>query len=479
MAKILIIDDDEMIRRMLASRIHKMGHETQTASHLAEGLKKARKEDPDIVFLDVRLPDGNGLDGLPKIHGSPSEPEVIIITGAADPGGAELAINSGAWDYIQKPFTKKDILLHVKRAIEYRNKKSAAAHTVSLKRASIIGNSPQLNVSLDLVATSAKSDTNVLITGETGAGKELFAKAIHENSLCSQNNFVVVDCTTIPGRLAESLLFGHVKGAFTDAHQTQTGLIQQADGGTLFLDEVGELPLSVQKSFLRVLQERRFKPVGSTEEKQSRFRLVSATNRSLDEMADRGLFRKDLLYRLRTFHIAIPPLRERRKDIESLVLHYIYTMCRHHNMEMKGITPEFLEIMQWYDWPGNVRELISTVEKAILVDPSNPILYPMHLPATIRVKYTQSQLSQKHDIPPADADEDTDNVFNIRISPNVTGPLPKLKGVRESVLRRIETDYLKRLIRDVRGNLDKAAEISGLSKTRLYVLLKKYGISRR
>ena len=215
-----------------------------------------------------------------------------------------------------------------------------------------------------------------LSLGETGTGKELFARAIHINSRRANQPFVVVDCTSLPKDLVESILFGHAKGSFTGANTESKGLIEQADGGTLFLDEAGELPLETQKSFLRVLQERVYRPVGKGKEQKSNFRLVAATNRDLCAMVEEGTFRSDLFFRLNTFNIHLPPLRERERDVEKLVMSFVFTLCRRNKLPIKGVVPETLEVLSAYSWPGNVRELENTLEKAILADPLDPVLYP-------------------------------------------------------------------------------------------------------
>jgi two-component system NtrC family response regulator len=351
---------------------------------------------------------------------------------------------------------------------------------VSIKRDHIIGSSPELTARLDLAAQCAASDVNVLITGETGTGKESFAKLIHFNSLSPESNFVVVDCAALPEPLVESVLFGHVKGAFTGADGDRNGLIRQADGGTLFLDEVGELPLNIQKKFLRVLQERRFKPVGGTREVQSKFRLISATNRNLDEMVAQGRFREDLLYRLRTFHIDLPPLRLCQEDIKSLALHYIDHLCWHHGLETKTFVPEFMTVLESYHWPGNIRELINTLEKAILADRHAPKLFPMHLPSAIRMKSIQSALNQKSAL----ADEKTSPSESINADRILSIPfclpqsLPSLKQLRDQVNEQVEALYLKQLMLSAANDLNAASRISGLSKPRIYALLKKHSISR-
>jgi two-component system NtrC family response regulator len=340
---------------------------------------------------------------------------------------------------------------------------------VVLKREGIVGNSPKLKGCLDLLAQVATSDANVLITGETGTGKELFARAIHANSSRAKGSFVVVDCAALPATLVESVLFGHKKGAFTGADQAQDGLVLQADGGTLFLDEVGELPVSVQKAFLRVLQEHQFRPVGGRKEVESRFRLVSATNRNLDEVVRHGGFREDLLFRLRSFTIDLPPLRSRTGDIRELAMYHMGKLCHEYGTEMKGFSPEFFEALASYDWPGNVRELINSLERVLVSARHDPTLFPKHLPAPIRIQIARASVGQSGDTPIEEA-------LPQRDTPAAT--LPKYRGFRQSVLDDAEKRYLGDLMVGAHGNIKEACHISGLGRTRLYTLMKKHGISR-
>lgn len=479
MANILVVDDDPMIRNALVLQLTQLKHTVMVAESLADGAEMLPLASFDIVFLDVNLPDGSGLDLLPTIRQADSGPEVIIITGEGSAQSAEAAINSGAWDYLQKPLLKQEIELQLTRALDYRaiKKSESKPALMTLKRPKIIGSSPELSARLDLVAQCAGSDANVLISGETGTGKELFARVIHENSLSPGCAFVVVDCAALPEQLVESVLFGHVKGAFTGADCKRDGLVKEADGGTLFLDEIGELPLSIQKKFLRVLQERRFKPVGSTQEIKSNFRLICATNRDLDKMVDEGLFRNDLLYRLRTFYIELPPLRACKQDIRELVLHYIDQLCRHHGMENKGFVPELVEALAAYDWPGNVRELISTLEKAILEDREAPTLFPMHLPHNVRLHYIQSSIDEKRQASPeSSAVVKPLHGETFSISVRFTHPPPTLKQLRDQVTEQLECIYLKQLMSHTKKDLNRISKLSGLSKPRIYALLKKYDI---
>lgn len=469
MARVLIIDDDEIFSEMLSDVVTRSGNSASRVATIREGLKDVLSGSFEVVFLDIHLPDGNGLDILPKIRDTASSPEIIIITGYSDSNGAELAIKNGVWDYIEKSSSIKEITLALVRAIQYREEKTLGQSPVALRQEGIIGSSPHIKSCLNLVAQAAHSDASVLITGETGTGKELFAWAIHNNSRRSNRNFVVVDCASLPQTLVESILFGHEKGAFTGAEKARDGLVKQANGGTLFLDEIGELPPSLQKSFLRVLQEHRFRPLGADKEIESDFRLVSATNKDLNRMVEEGKFREDLLFRVRTLNIDLPSLRGRPEDIKELLVYYMAKLCERYGIGIKGFSPEFLNALIAYDWPGNVRELVSTLEKAISDAFQEPTLYPKHLPTDIRVKLKKTELTAE------------------RVTPNrVDGPMPHslkffpaLKDYREDAILQTEKQYLENLIKHTEGNIKEACRISGLSRPRLYALLKKVNMTKQ
>lgn len=467
MADVLIIDDEEMICEVLSRQVESMGHRAIKAFTLSDGLEKALSRNCDVIFLDVNLPDGNGLEALPRFRTVPAAPEVIIITGAGAPDGAELAIRFGAWDYLRKPFPKGEAILQLTRALQYRKEKSRLKATVALKRNGIVGQSPEINACLNDVAMAVQSNANVLITGETGTGKELFARAIHENSSRRDGNFVVVDCTVLPEKLVESVLFGHRKGAFTGADRAHEGLIKQADHGTLFLDEIGELPVNLQKSFLRVIQEHRFRPVGGTKEVTSDFRLVAATNRDLDQMAESGGFRQDLLFRLDSFTIELPPLRNRIQDIRELAMYHVAKLCEQNGLETKGFSPEFFEALAAYDWPGNVRELVNVLDQSIIAKPASSVLFPKHLPDRIRIKIARNLL--KNETSP------------VLVHPEDTipsEPFPKLKALRDARIAELEHQYVRDLMRRTKGDIREACRISGLKRARLYELMKKYDVFR-
>jgi len=470
MASILIIDDNRAFCSVLQNVAHTMEHDVTSVHFLEEGLRAARSGKYDVVFLGARMPEGSSLHALPKILASASSPEVIVVSDAGLPDEAEKAIKMGAWDYINRP-TQQAMALPLIRALQYRARKAPPAAVTELKRETfgqIIGSSPQIQACLEVVAQAADSDASVLITGETGTGKELFAWAIHHNSARAAERFVTVDCAALTETLVESTLFGHEKGAFTGAEKGRHGLISEAHGGTLFLDEIGELPQSIQKSFLRVLAEYRFRPVGSTIESKSNFRLIAASNRDLDEMVRHKLFRRDLLFRLRSFSIELPPLREHAQDIPELVAHYAERLCREYGTAPKQLSPEFSDVLAKHHWPGNVRELVKALESAIVTARDEPVLYPVHLPNEIRAEVIRKAISD-------DTMADSGRPKGALHSPK---PYPRLQEVREAALADAERNYLTELLSTV-GDVREACRVSGLRRSRLYELLKKHGIAKR
>lgn len=479
MARILIIDDDFEICETMESLITRLTHECASAHTMDEGMRLASKSEFDVIFLDVSLPDGNGLNILPDIMALPNPPEVIILTGKGDPDGAELAIKGGAWDYLLKPSSIREISLTLGRALKYHEKKGGANNIGSLDLTGVVGESPSIKASFNLLSQAARSDSNALITGQTGTGKELFAATIHENSKRKSGNFVVVDCAGLTESLLESTLYGHRKGAFTGAQKDRIGLIKLADHGTLFLDEVGEMPLSMQKAFLRVLQERTFRPVGDTREQTSNFRLVAATNRNLDDMVVKGEFRSDLLYRLKTMHIHLPPLMDRPEDIRALSVFRVRELCKQYGMESKTLGSDFHPALASYNWPGNVRELFNTLERAVVASGDEKTLYAMHLPRELRIRMAKAQIERMTGTEVVSDKTDTTVAEPVRkigqdifedIFDQELPTLRDFKGMAEKI-------YLGELIRQCDGNLTKILTTSKLSRSHFYSLLKKYGLS--
>lgn len=464
MSRILVVDDDAEIRETMASLLRRQKIEHDLAGDIASTKKLLAEHSYNVVLLDVRLPDGNGLDLIGGIKEIDNHPEIIILTGKGDPEGAELAIQGGVWDYLVKPAGIKEINLSINRALKYHLEKSKSVRAKALDMNGLISVSAEMKSSYDTLAQAAASGSNVLVTGETGCGKELFARTIHKNSSRADKPFVVVDCAALTETLVESTLFGHKKGAFTGAESDRQGLVQQADKGVLFLDEVGELPLSIQKSLLRVLQERKFRPVGDTKEYTSDFKLISATNRNLEAMVESQEFRSDLLYRLKTIQLALPPLRKRPEDIKPLAMFRVDQLCQRYGLPNKGFGSDFFEMLTSYAWPGNVRELFNVLERAFVASGQGKTLYAMHLPKELRIQVTKAQLKPVPDPTPDEA------VF---VPADRDGEFPSLKKYKSMA----EKDYIIQLINKSAGDVKEMIRLSGLSRSHFYALLKKHGVS--
>lgn len=479
MKKMLIVDDDIEACETIESLITRKSHRCDMAHSLSQARTRLQQESYDVVFLDVGLPDGSGLGMLPELMDIPNAPEVIILTGKGDVDGAELAIKGGVWDYLLKPSSVREITLTLNRALKYRAEKATREERQELKLPFVIGTSQKIQVSLRLTTKAAHPDASVLITGETGTGKELFARTIHENSSRAGKRFVVVDCASLPVSLVESTLFGHVKGAFTGAESDSPGLVKLADGGTLFLDEVGEMPLSLQKVFLRVLQERRFRPVGGASEENSNFRLIAATNRDLESMVDEGSFRSDLLFRIKTMRIRLPALRHRIDDIVALLEARMRHLCDKYGLEEKGFGEDFIVTLNTYSWPGNIRELHNILERAMVEAGDEKTLYSVHLPRDLRIQVARTQIEKmtgKEILSGDNGEERTAGVRNIgqKIFEDIfDSELPQLKEFKSTA----EKIYLSELMRQCRGDITAILEKSGLSRSHFYTLLKKYGLS--
>ncbi|ADK83631.1 putative two component, sigma54 specific, transcriptional regulator, Fis family [Desulfarculus baarsii DSM 2075] len=470
MPRILVIDDDPAIGKLLFNHFEEMGYITHRVVTSEDALNIAAIEPYDVIFLDVRLPDGSGLDIIGQLKNTPGRPEVVIITGYGEPDGAELAITSGAWDYLEKPFKLKDVTLLLMRVIEHRERRQRNVSQNALKREGLVGQSPQIVNCLGQVFEAAQVDASVLLFGETGTGKELFARAIHNNSRRADKPFLAVDCAALPETLAESVLFGHERGAFTGAHASQEGMIAQANGGTLFLDEIGELSPAMQAKLLRVLQERVYRPVGGRRDLASDFRLVAATNRQLEIMAEEGRFRTDLLFRLRAFPIDLPPLRTRKEDIKDICDYHIGRLCGHYAIEAKGFSRDFFEAIEGYDWPGNVRELVGALEYAIGAAFAEPILCPHHLPKNLRAKIAKQTITHRNNAHAEQEGQQTQELLTLELR------LPPFRQWRVDHINRMEREYLGALIAQSEGDLRQALELSELSRSRLYDLLAKHGM---
>ena len=371
--KILVADDEQSMREFLDIMLKKEEYKVSLASNGEEVVKLIDNDLFDLVLLDIRMPKLDGISALKKIKAIAPETIVIMITAYASADTAIKAMKEGAYDYITKPFKIEEIKLIIKNALE---KKNLQKENIFLKQVvrdryhfgNIIGQSPKMVVLYDLLEKVSPTKTNILITGESGTGKELVAKAIHYNSPRKEKPFVTLNCGAIPESLIESELFGHMKGAFTDAIATKKGLFEVADEGTIFLDEISELPLLMQVKLLRVLQDKEFKRVGGTEDIRVDVRIISATNKDLEEGVKEKRFREDLFYRLNVIQIKLPPLRDRKEDVQILANHFLKKYSEELNKNIAKFSPEALPILLNYEYPGNVRELQNIIERAVALE---------------------------------------------------------------------------------------------------------------
>ena len=459
MGRIVVVDDDPQYADLLKQLLSADDHEVFCCGTLRDGYEAVDTVSPEIVLLDVCLPDGSGLEQIHAIKAASSLPEIIVITASGDQDGAEVAVRAGVWGYWQKGRSLAELMFNVAQAIAYRADRMSRRDWRSLELGGLLGESQPMVACFEGIAEASASEVPVLICGETGTGKERVAKAVHDNSQRAERPFIVVDCASLTDTLVESLLFGHERGAFTGASADRIGLVRQAHGGTLFLDEIGELPIGVQKSFLRVLQEKRFRPVGSDREGSSDFRLVAATNRNLQQMVDAGGFRADLYFRLRSMEIALPPLRTRGHDIVKIAEAVSASACERMALPEKSLSAQFSNALLGYPWPGNVRELQHAVECAVVSAGNARTIDAVHLPIQLRVHLARASVRLELNHVPMRSNK---------------AERPTLAQVRDAA----GAAYLAELFEEVHGDVEAACEIAEVSRSRLYGLLKMYGIGR-
>jgi DNA-binding NtrC family response regulator len=372
MGRILIADDHDALRRALARALTDAGHEVEEAPNGNLAIERLHEGSFDVVLSDLKMGGSDGLDVLRSTKALHPSAAVILMTAFGSVGTAVEAMKIGAFDYVQKPFEIEEMEIKIGKALDYRRMR----HEIDYLRHSqndiyafdsIVGSSGALEKVLSIVRKVAKSNTTILIHGETGTGKELIAGAIHHNSLRATRNFVKVNCAALQENLLESELFGHEKGAFTSADKQRIGRFEQADGGTMFLDEVGDMSPSTQAKILRVLQEHEFERLGGTRTLKVDVRLIAAANRSLPAMVAAGQFREDLYYRLNVVSVEMPPLRERKEDIEALAGHFVRKFSGELKKKIDGIAPDAQKMLMRYHWPGNIRELQNALERAVLL----------------------------------------------------------------------------------------------------------------
>ena len=453
---IIVADDEQSMREFLDIMLKKEGYKVSLASNGEEVLKLIDKDIFDLVLMDIRMPKLDGISALKNIKALSPETIVIMITAYASINTAIQAMKDGAYHYITKPFNNEEIKLIIKNALEKGNlqKENLLLKQVVRDRyhfGNIIGQSPKMLGLYNLLEKVSPTKTNILITGESGTGKELVSKAIHYNSPRKEKPFVTLNCGAIPEPLIESELFGHMKGAFTDAIATKKGLFEVANEGTLFLDEISELPLSMQVKLLRVLQEREFKRVGGTEDIRVDIRIISATNKDLEEEVKEKRFREDLFYRLNVIQIILPPLREKKEDIPLFATYFLNKYSKELNKPISRISPEALRILLHYDYPGNVRELQNIIERGVALESTQ------ELTAQNLSSYLDEQLPQKKE------------TVNLEIPD---------EGIDlEKVVEDLERTLLVKALDRTNGIKKKAAELLRINFRSMRYRLEKYGLN--
>jgi two-component system response regulator GlrR len=441
--KILVVDDDLNLLDLMRIRLDASGYEVITAGHENEAKKLVANQNFDAAVLDLQLVSQDGISLMEELHQVAPDLPVIILTAHGSIESAVEAMQRGAFTYLTKPFDSRELILQIERALE-KNRLTGEINRLrelveeKYDFGNIIARSEPMRRVLDQVVRIAGTDSTVAIYGASGTGKELIAKAIHVASPRKDYPFLAINCAAIPETLLESELFGHVKGAFTDAVRDNLGLFARAEKGTVFLDEIGDLPMSLQAKILRVLQERIVMPLGGEVQVPIDVRVIVATNKDLREEVKKGTFREDLYYRIHVIPVQIPPLRERKEDIPLLVEHFLRKYGEQLGRKVTTLTAGAMHKLMLHDWPGNVRELENTIEFAIAMSESDTITEELILPA-----------SDSHK------------------------PLPNLNEARAG----FEKTYLRNLLRATGGNISKAAELAGKYRADLYNLLKKHSLS--
>lgn len=441
--RVLVVDDEEPLRRLLKKELARKGFSVEAAPDGKAALEILKESTFDVLLLDIMMPGIDGISLMKKLQTDPGAPAIIVLTGRATVETAVEAMKHGAYDYLTKPYKLDELTIIINRAYEYGmlTIKSRLLQQELVRKetpAEFISTSRPMKDILSLVKKIAPTDSPVFIQGESGTGKELVANTIWHHSRRSNFPLIALNCASLSENLIESEIFGHEKGAFTNAYQTKHGIVEVADKGTLFLDEIGEMPLGPQAKLLRFLDSGEFRRVGSNKTLKVDVRLIAATNKQLLELVKKGGFREDLYYRLNVINITVPPLRERPEDIPGLSAHFVRKYGRKMSKQIEGFTSGAMEKLINYPWPGNVRELENVVERAVIL---------------------------------CDAEQIGAQDLSITAMPKM-----KESGANPS-LEEMEKDYILRVLKEANGNQSKASQILGIDRKTLYLKLKKYGIN--
>jgi two-component system nitrogen regulation response regulator NtrX len=443
---LLVVDDEAGIRESLSSIGKDEGYQLEVGASGEEALERAAHGDLEVILLDVWLPGLDGLEALSRLQVIPRAPAVIMISGHGTIETAVRATKLGAFDFIEKPLSLEKIIVLVRNAVQQRRlqEENQLLRSELGHRYQVIGESVPMKALRQQIAVTAPTNGRVLIYGESGTGKELVSHALHAASLRSKGPFVEVNCAAIPEELIESELFGHIKGSFTGASEDKVGKFQKADGGTLFLDEIGDMSLRTQSKVLRVLEEQRFEPVGSSQTMTVDARVIAATNKNLEQEITRGAFRQDLFYRLNVIPFFVPPLRERQEDIPTLARYFLDEFSSAYGKKTRELSAPAMDVLVRYPWPGNVRELRNLVERLVIVCPQARI-EPHHLPPEL---FRGAAQSPQH-------------------------PYATLHEARSAY----EREFILRKLQEHRWNMTQTASALGLERSHLYRKMKSLGIA--
>ncbi len=461
-ASILIVDDEVSILNSLSSILEDEGYEVTAAKSGAEALKLYTTEPPDLMLLDIWMPEMDGLETLRRVRELVPTAQVMMMSGHGSIETAVKAIKLGAYDYIEKPLSLENVTLRVKHALDQHRleQENLSLRTKVERKFELVGTAPSMQQLRQLIGTAGPTNSRVLIGGENGTGKELVARAIHQNSVRADKPFVAVNCAAIPETLIESELFGHEKGSFSGATSMKRGQFEQADGGTLFLDEIGDMSLNTQAKVLRALQEQQFTRVGGTKLLKVDVRVLAASNKDLLKEIEKGTFREDLYYRLNVVPIVVPPLRERRGDIPLLVRHFMRLHAEEQGLKLKEVSPEAIEIFQQYEWPGNIRELRNLIERlmimvpGLVIDASHAALALQSRPGSTGAQSAMAAQSG---------------------SPLLSKHFDSLRDARNA----FEKEYISKKLREHHWNISRTAEDLKIERSHLHRKIKMLDVEMR